>query len=143
MACGAWTLGCLWLSHDFTCLVFVQTGWNDVPVPVIALVLDGMPAKDVWPLRAVGSRWAHAVRSVTAFEVSIQAKDQNLRAKLSAIYRRQRNYPLASFVLRLSESMPFSQTARLLLMVTTLVSMSSMARAQHQDCTQASFLRNC
>ncbi len=59
----------------------------------MALVLDGIAAKDVWPLRIVGTRWAHAVRTVTAFEVSIQAKDHNLRAKLSAIYRRQQNYP--------------------------------------------------
>ncbi len=81
----------------------------------MALVLDGMSAKDVWPLRAVGSRWAHAVRSVTAFEVSIPAEDHTLRAKLSAIYRRQRNYPLARFVLRLSGLMAFSQSARLLM----------------------------
>ncbi len=98
----------------------------------MALVLDGIAAKDVWPLRIVGTRWAHAVRTVTAFEVSIQAKDHNLRAKLSAIYRRQQNYPLARFVLTLSEIMSFSQAARLLLMVTKLVSVYFMAGAQQR-----------
>lgn len=110
----------------------VQTGWNDVPVLVMALVLDGMPAKDVWPLRAVGSHWAHAVRLVIDFELSVQAERHKLRAQLAAICGRQRNYPLARFVLRLSESMSFSQTARLLVMVTTLVSMFSIAGAQQQ-----------
>ncbi|DBB17543.1 TPA: hypothetical protein ACH3X3_002601 [Trebouxia sp. C0006] len=94
-----------------------EAGWNDVPLPVMALVLDGIAAKDVWPLRTLGSRWAHAVRAVTACEVSIQAKDHSLKAKLSAIHRRQRNYPLARFVLILSEIMSFSQAARLLVMV--------------------------
>ncbi|KAL0051670.1 hypothetical protein WJX82_000070 [Trebouxia sp. C0006] len=84
----------------------------------MALVLDGIAAKDAWPLRTVGSRWAHAVRTVTAFEVAVQAKDHNLRAKLSTIYRRQRNYPLARFVLTLSEIITFIQAARLLLTVT-------------------------
>ena len=119
------------LSQDLFCFAFVQAGWNEVPLPVMALVLDGASAKDVWPLRAVGSCWAHAVRSLTAFEVSIQAEGHNLRAKLSAIYGRQRNYPLASFVLRLSGIMPFSQAARLLVLVTKLVSVSFMARARH------------
>ncbi len=133
LACGAWTLCCLLVSHDLICLACVQAGWNDVPVPVMALVLDGMPAKDIWPLRAVGSRWAHAVRSVTAFELSVQADRHKLRANLSAIYRHhQRNYPLAHFVLRLSEIMSFCQAARLLLMVTKLVSVSSTAGVQHR-----------
>jgi len=88
---------------------------------------------DIWPLRAVGSRWAHAVRSVTAFELSVQADRHKLRANLSAIYRHhQRNYPLAHFVLRLSEIMSFCQAARLLLMVTKLVSVSSTAGVQHR-----------
>ena len=98
----------------------------------MALVLDGIAAKDVWPLRTLGSRWAHAVRAVTACEVSIQAKDHSLKAKLSAIHRRQRNYPLARFVLILSEIMSFSQAARLLVMVKKMVSVFSMAGAQQR-----------
>ena len=93
----------------------------------MAQVFDGMPAQDIWPLRAVGSVWAHAVRSVTAFELFIPAEDHNFRAQLSAIYRCRRNYPLADFVLRLSEIMSFCQAARLLLMVIKLVSVSSRA----------------
>ena len=58
-----------------------------------------------------------------AFELSIPAEGHNFTAQLSAIYRRQRNYPLARFVLRLSGILSFSQAARLLLMVTKLVSM--------------------
>ncbi len=91
----------------------------------MAQVFDGMPAKDVWPLRAVGSGWAHAVRSFNAFELSIPAEGHNFRAQLSAIYRCQGRYPLATFVLRLSEIMSLSQAARLLLMVIKLVSVSS------------------
>ncbi|KAL0051872.1 hypothetical protein WJX82_003626 [Trebouxia sp. C0006] len=94
-----------------------KAGWNDVPLPVMAQVFDGMPAQDIWPLRAVGSVWAH---SITAFELSIPAEDHNIRAQLSAIYRCRRNYPLADFVLRLSEIMSFCQAARLLLMVIKL-----------------------
>ena len=130
-------------SQDFMCLAFFQAGWNDVPLSVMALLLDGIPAKDVWPLRAVASRWAHAVRSVTAFELSVQVESHSFRAKLSAIYRCQRNYPLAKFVLRLSETMSLCQAARLLLMVTKMVSVCSMACAQQRiESTQASFLRN-
>ncbi|DBB17661.1 TPA: hypothetical protein ACH3X3_002702 [Trebouxia sp. C0006] len=55
-----------------------------------------------------------------AFELSIPAEGHNFTAQLSAIYRRQRNYPLARFVLRLSGILSFSQAARLLLMVTKL-----------------------
>ena len=109
----------LWLWYSTVLLLYRR-----VPEPVAA--------KDVWPLRIVGCRWAHAVRTVTAFEVSIQAKDHNLRAKLSAIYRRQQNYPLARFVLTLSEIMSFSQASRLLLMVTKLVSVCFMAGAQQR-----------
>ena len=98
----------------------------------MALVLDGIAAKDAWPLRTVGSRWAHAVRTVTAFEVAVQAKDHNLRAKLSTIYRRQRNYPLARFVLTLSEIITFIQAARLLLTVTKAVSVFFKAGAQQR-----------
>ncbi len=84
----------------------------------MALVLDGIAAKDAWPLRTVGSRWAHAVRTVTAFEV--------------VIYRRQRNYPLARFVLTLSEIITFIQAARLLLTVTKAVSVFFKAGAQQR-----------
>ena len=117
-------------SFDLLCVCLGRR--NDVPLPVMALVLDGIAAKDVWPLRTLANRWAHAVRAVTAFEVSTQAKDHNLIAKLSAIYRRQRNYPVASFVLTLKGIMSFSQAATLLLMVTKMVSVFFMAGAQQR-----------
>ena len=133
-------LGCLLVSHDVIGLPLVQAGWNDVPLPVMSQVFDGMPAKDVWPLRAVGRRWAHAVRLVTAFELTIPAEGHNFMAQLSAISRCQGNYPLANFVLSLSEIMSFCQAARSLLMVTILVSVSSRASARHRvESTQATF----
>ena len=79
---GLWCLKSRLSFEVSICFAFAQAGWKDVPLPVMALVLDGIAAKGAWPLRTVGSRWAHAVRTVTAFEVAVQVKDHNLRAKI-------------------------------------------------------------
>ena len=108
------------MSHN--CLACLQVGWSDMPLPVLAQILQVMTAKEMWAVRAVGNYWACAVRSTIGFVLTIQATDRNLKAKLSAIHRRQRHYPLAQFVLRLKKGRSFHRSAKLLLSVAELVS---------------------
>ena len=108
------------MSHN--CLACLQVGWNDVPLPVLAQILQVMTAKEMWAARSVASHWACAVRSTIKFVLTIQTTDRNLKAKLSAIHRRQRHYPLAQFVLRLKKGRSFHRSAKLLMSVAELVS---------------------
>ena len=107
------------MSHK--CPACLQVGWNEVPLPVLNLILQDMTAKEMWAVRAVGNNWAKAVRSTIEFALTIQATDRNLKAKMSAICLRQMHYPLAQFVLQLKGS-SFQRSANLLLSVTKLVS---------------------
>ena len=108
------------MSHK--CPACLQVGWNEVPLPVLNLILQDMTAKEMWALRAVGNCWAKAVRSTIEFALTIQATDKNLKAKMSAICRRQMHYPLAQFVLQLRKGNCFQRSAKLLRSVTKLVS---------------------
>ena len=108
------------MSHS--CPACLQVGWNDVPLPVLAQIFQVMTAKEMWAVRAVGSHWACAVRSTIEFALTIQATEKNLKAKVSAVYRCQRRYPLARFVLQLKKSSVLHSAAKLLLSVTKLVS---------------------
>ena len=110
-----------WLMSDI-CPACLQVGWNEVPLSVLSQILQVMTAKEMWAVHPVGSDWACAVRSTIEFALTIQATDKSLKANMSAIYRRQRHYPLARFVLQLKEISTLHSAAKLLLSVAKLVS---------------------